>query len=335
MMRLMVMGTFLFYILLGGQLHAGGLPPEAKDEAGNIAQIPLADVMRERLQKAASTEDQYVIRAVQEKAIKDFPAQKEAILAWVPEKIEKPVVIQQATPKAKLENLPKNILVKAPAKPVMKPWWKPEDGEIEAAANYSFGNSEEKEYFLKTSMDHKWGIFENTLTFEMQSSEEEGVRTEEEYMITNQTRHNVDDRNYNFLEIELEKDRFSGIQSRVSEFLGRGHTFTKRDNLEWKGEAAGGMTHTKFTDRTEDNSPSARLTSRFNWDITEQWKYKNLTKSTVTQEQIFTEFNNSIETKLTDTLKLRAAVDVDHDTEVPADKKETDVETRIGVVYGF
>lgn len=270
------------------------------------------------LNAAHESGNNYVLEAVKLKAAQENPAYLARIKAWVPAP-NKPT----KTTIAEVE--PDNV----------KKWWQPKEGEVEATANLSFGNSEEKEYFLSTELIHEWGEYSNKFRFESQNSQEQGIRTEEEYTLLNQTRHNVSKRNYNYLELEFEKDRFSGIQHRISEFLGRGHIFKNDDIYKWEGELAGGFTQTVFTDGTETNSPSARLASKFRWNITPALKFRNVSRTTVSAEQVFSEVNTSIETKLYKALSLRAAVDIDHNKEVPENTENTDIETRVGIVYGF
>ena len=211
--------------------------------------------------------------------------------------------------------------------------WK---GSLELGASFATGNTEEQTARVEGDFEYIFtDRISNITKFSTSTNKNNDVRTEEEYRINNQTKYNLTDKNYSFVELEYINDRFSGQDYRISELVGFGREIYKDDKINLTAEASIGARQTKETGQSVDNSILAKIGGDFNWKITDTLKFgENLTVSTSTASTI-TKSSSFIKSDLTETLYLKFGVDLEHISEVPAGKENLDTVTKLTVGYDF
>jgi len=211
--------------------------------------------------------------------------------------------------------------------------WK---GSLELGASFATGNTEEETARVEGNFEYIFtDKISNIVEFSTSTNKNNQIRTEEEYRINNQTKYNLSDKNYSFLELEYINDRFSGQDYRISELLGFGREIYKTDKVELSAEASIGARQTKETNEDVDNSILAKIGGDLSWKISDTLKFgEKLTISTSTASTI-TKSSSFIKSDLTETLYLKFGVDFEHISEVPAGKENLDTVTKLTVGYDF
>lgn len=278
----------------------------------------LPENLKVSLMRAHQTGDSFIINAVKNSAETQYPGTKDAIDAYL-------ASLENASP---TENKPIKATSSTPAK---SPW----KGDIELGVNVSNGNSKQENANGAFSLTYDATKWSNTLTLKARGSKEDSVRTDEEYRANNQTRYHLSDLNYTFLELEYVNDRFSGFDRRTTENIGYGHYFWKKPRFKLSGEASAGTRQARKTNGETDSNLIQKLSGKMAWNIYDGIDFTQDLNVSFGNDATITESESALKTKAADNLYLKFGVNVEHVSNVPADRKNTDTNTTIGVVYGF
>jgi len=274
----------------------------------------LPDEVEQALEAAIGTHNSFVIDAVKARATNQYPKLASQIQSYTKKEVT-------SAPKATVD-----IKEESPS---------PFSGEVELGFNLTSGNTEKEELNAATKLTYEYNNFLNTLTLEAQNSKENQVRGEEQYDITNQTRYNLSNDDYAFLELDYTNDRFGGIQHRTSEALGYGYYFINNKTIKLSGEASIGARQQKQTNGKKDNNMIQKLAGNFDWKINEYLTFSQKASTAFGSDTTVTESESSLKTKIIDSVYLKLAFDLEHVSEVPQGKENTDTETNFSIVYDF
>ncbi|MAF31299.1 MAG: hypothetical protein CMF60_03745 [Magnetococcales bacterium] len=209
-------------------------------------------------------------------------------------------------------------------------------GDIEAGATVSNGNDEEKDYSLdldvkKDGEAQKWGY---KFEAHAEGEEENGVTIDEEYRALLQARYNLSELNYVFGEFTYLNDRFEGYESRMTETLGYGHKFYNTESFQLEGEVSVGMRQTQFTDGTDENSAIAKLSADMMYKlnghlaIEEDFEIGFADSTTMLSE-------TALKVDFTKSFYGKLFYEIEYNSDVPEDTKETDTTFGFKVGYSF
>lgn len=123
---------------------------------------------------------------------------------------------------------------------------------------------------LKTVHDgNRW---RETINAGANSSSDRNQTTAEKYAASVQADWKITDRDYLFLRVGFESDRFAGFKRRFSETAGYGRDLIKTDTFNWNVELGGGARQSWLTDRTKKSEAIARSASSIAWTISDSAK---------------------------------------------------------------
>lgn len=219
---------------------------------------------------------------------------------------------------------------------------------------YKTGNTKSADlkagFNLKHEMD-KWrstfafNILAKKLEEEDDNGNTEFETTDNKWDILAQTNYTIGESSKNYLYGNLahEQDKFSGYESQSSISAGWGRNWFKTETSSFFADIGPGVkydvTRATDTDASESNTnliiqAQALYTHKFN-DFVEFKQFFVARQATKSGENSAYKSETSVTAKLIDSLQLKFALRIDHDTEVEAEYEKTNTETSMTLIYNF
>jgi len=210
--------------------------------------------------------------------------------------------------------------------------WK---GNIELGIVNTSGNTETETINLKAKAATETENWRHTLNYESLKSSDQGDTTADRYEINGQSDYKLDKKNFFFVMINYENDRFSGYDYRMTEAIGYGRRVLDEPDLTLDLEIGPGARQSKLETGETDNETMVRGAGKLKWNISKTSSFsENLSvdageDSTVTKSitALSAQINGSLSTKITYTVK--------NTSDVPVGVKKTDTEMAVTLVYNF
>ncbi len=285
--------------------------------------------VRTLVDKACAQEDEFVAYAIVNTTRQQFPTYQDAIASYWKAGCAMPEGVAPAPDKVAVP-----VDGTAPALAAAEaesPW----SGELETSADIRTGNTEKTNLLLRGKVAYEVEKWRHTLEAHLVSDEEDGTTLEEEYRVGFRSDYKLDARNFLFGELEYVDDRFSGYDYRLSETVGYGRIFYDLDDFYWEGRAGIGMRQDKLTTGQDENSGVITLATDLDWQATDYLSLYENADVSIAQESTIFQSETGLKSKIIDHLAMKAAFYVEHITDVPPDRKDTDTRTTLGVVYDF
>ncbi|PIR39315.1 MAG: hypothetical protein COV35_02010 [Alphaproteobacteria bacterium CG11_big_fil_rev_8_21_14_0_20_39_49] len=208
-------------------------------------------------------------------------------------------------------------------------------GNVDAGLQIANGNTKKQDLNGSAKINYKGEGWSNALSVLARGSEEGGVRTNEEYIVNNQTKYDITERSYSFLELEYVNDRFSGYDYRMSELIGMGYKFYDSENFKLSGESSMGARQGELSDGSKEKSMLGKLSAKAEWKINDDITLNQEINSSFSSESVITVWDTNIKKSLTDNLYLKFNYNLQHTDDVPVGVQHTDSFTSVGVGYEF
>jgi putative salt-induced outer membrane protein YdiY len=130
-------------------------------------------------------------------------------------------------------------------------------------------------------------------------------------------------------------DKFGAYTRYSSLSIGHGSQWYKSDDKSLDVEIGPGYFHGMHGDGTDDSGLTVRGAALFRWNLSPSaWFAQNVSVERGTSN-MHSIAETSISTKITDTMQMKAGFSLRNDTNVPVDKKNTDTQTSLTMVYSF
>lgn len=306
--------AFAYASLLGNTSLSEGLPTEISDA----------------LQAAYQSKNNYVVEAVIKYSKDRYPTYEQQIDNFQPS-IKEAKTIETKTAKVSPQEAPTLPLKESKEEKQPSKF----SGTIDAGLNIANGNTKQRDINTSMKLNYDATEWSNTFSVTTRASSKDRVRTNEEYIVNNQTKYNITGDDYSFLELEYVNDVFSGFKQRTSELVGYGHKFLNSDDLTLLGEISGGARQSSLTDGNNGNSLLAKLSTKTQWKITDSLTFNNDTSSSFGSDAVITIMDNSLKTKIIETMYLKLNYNIQHVDDVAEGKNHIDTFTTLGVGYEF
>lgn len=271
--------------------------------------------IRKALEDAYNTKNSFVIESVIKTSKESYPAYADKIDGYISQ-------IKSDEKAAKTVKITSN----KPSK---------YSGNIDTSFDIANGNTKRADASLSAKLKYKGELFDNTLKFVARNSQEDNIRTNEEYQINNQTNYNFTTRDYSFLELEYVNDRFGGYEFRTSELLGYGHKFFIDRPYNLSGEISAGARQSSLTDGSDSKSVLGKLGLKGDWKITDNITLEQDLTSSFGSDAVITISDTSIKTQIIDSIYLKFNYNFQHIDDVPSGTKHIDSLTSVGIGYQF
>jgi putative salt-induced outer membrane protein len=210
-----------------------------------------------------------------------------------------------------------------------RPW----KGEAEAGIINATGNSRSESVRARIKLQYEPGQWRHALTGDFIRVAEQGITTTEQYNAAWKSDRALSRRSFVYGAARYETDRIAGYSPRVAESAGYGRKFPFSDRLRLEAEAGAGGRHTWATDGTRKSEAIVRIASRFFWGFGAQSEFSEEAFSEFGDENVHSESQTSLKTRINADFSMKANVTVKHDTVVAADRHKTDTITSLTLVY--
>ncbi|MAK43208.1 MULTISPECIES: DUF481 domain-containing protein [Spongiibacter] len=217
------------------------------------------------------------------------------------------------------------------------PTW---EGDVEFGYYQTDGNSNETSLLAKGTASRKSGLWTNVVKANAQNSEVEGVRSEEQYFISDRLSYDISDFNYSFGYVSVDKDRFSGYVYQATIAGGYGRRLLKNDRVVWDAEVGPGFRISEFdTGSAEGDGKTEEAILRLSTDL------KAKVSETATFEQSLSVESGdkntvsksvtALKTKIIGGFGLKISYTMEYNEVVPNSNVHMDKQTAVTLVYSF
>lgn len=225
----------------------------------------------------------------------------------------------------------------------------PYKASVEFGALLKTGDTASRDLKAGFDLEYKSGRWLSLLNADVlirEEEEEDDYETsDQKWNLNSQTNYTLEEggKNYLFVNASYEDDRFSSFDNQSSITAGWGRNWYETETSSLFIDVGPGYKRDeiKATDTTEAETQSSMIGQT-------QLLYKHLLNDNVEFKQYFVakyalesdansvyKSETSITTKLIETLQLKVSYKIDHNTDVAADKENTNTQTSITLVYSF
>lgn len=211
---------------------------------------------------------------------------------------------------------------------------------------YKTGNTKSAD--MKTGFNVKYekdlwlSLFNFDLLVKKTENDNEDFETsDQKWAVDSKTNYTLstEGKNYVYGNIRYEDDRFSSFDSQSSVSAGWGRHWYKTDKASLFADIGPGFKSdkVKVTGETQ-NAFIIQAQALYLRQINEHVEFKQTLSAKLAPksgENSIYSAESSITTKLIETLQLKFSFKIDHNTEVSDDKKNTDTQTALTLVYSF
>jgi len=206
---------------------------------------------------------------------------------------------------------------------------------VELGAVKTNGNTQTLTLNSAATLTHDGPHLRDTIKASANNSSDRNATTAEKYSISLQEDWKITERDYLFVRIGFESDRFAGFKRRFSETAGYGRDLVKTDRFSWNLELGGGLRQILFTDQSRKNEAIARVSSTLGWEINESARLTQEFSTEGGKSGWASKSVTGLQHKLNSHLSSKIAMKLDHNSKVPTGTKKLDVETAITLVVNF
>ncbi|WP_420464533.1 DUF481 domain-containing protein [Panacagrimonas sp.] len=211
--------------------------------------------------------------------------------------------------------------------------WK---GEAAAGLLTTSGNSETQSINGKFNLEYLTTKWKNRFTATALNNSDEEESTAERYTVGDQLDYNFNPKNYAFVAVDWEKDRFGGFRERTVQSLGYGHRFLTGPKHLLDAEIGAGARQTEAQDTGErEDEFIGRLSSRYQWVISETSTFSQSIKVESGSENTFSEAVSELKLSIIGNVFAGISFTARNNSDVPPDTKKTDTYTAVNLSYTF
>ena len=208
-------------------------------------------------------------------------------------------------------------------------------GEAEVGLLITRGNTHTDTQNIKLGVHYTAGAWEHKLKVESLRTRDNDVVTADRFATDFRSTYQFSAADYAYGALRYEKDRFAGFDRRTTENIGYGRKLYNEKHLLWDVEAGVGARQSDFTDNTSTREGIVRAATNIEWKFTDTSSLKEELFVEKGSINTLTQSTTSLKVKINSALAMKLGFKVQDNSEVPDDKKHTDTETALTLVYDF
>ncbi|WP_417766011.1 DUF481 domain-containing protein [Spongiibacter tropicus] len=215
------------------------------------------------------------------------------------------------------------------------------EGDIEFGYYQTDGNSNETSVLAKGQANRKDGLWTNQIKGNAQNSEVEGVRSDEQYFLSDRLSYDVSEYNYTFGYASMNKDRFSGYVYQATLSGGYGRRLLKNERVTWDAEIGPGYRISEFDGAGEDGKDGmveeliVRLSTELNAKLSETASFEQTLSVESGDENTYSKSVTALKTKIVGGFGLKISYTIEYNETVPQSNLHMDRQTAVTLVYSF
>jgi len=208
-------------------------------------------------------------------------------------------------------------------------------GEAEVGILLTRGNTHTDTQNIKLGVHYTSGVWEHKLKIESLRTRDNDVVTADRFGTDFRSTYQFSVVDYAYGALRYDKDRFAGFDRRTTENIGYGRKLYNEKILLWDVEAGVGARQTDFTDNTSTNEGIVRVATNLEWKFSDTSSIKEELFVEKGSVNTLTQSTTSLKVKINSALAMKLGFKVTDNSDVPVDKKHTDTETALTLVYDF
>ncbi len=205
------------------------------------------------------------------------------------------------------------------------------------------GNSEDETVNAKAGLKYeeerllgelKLAALYSSEEVEIDGEKEDGTSAEK-YNAAAKIGYKFNPADYVFLNVDYEDDRFSGYDYRSNYAVGYGRKIINTDIVKFNIEIGPGYRYDKQDDGETENEAVFRGYAMFNYKLSEGASFQQDITVLTGSDNTNTKSVTALKSQIAGALSMKASYTVDHNSDVPKGKDNTDTETALTLVYDF
>jgi putative salt-induced outer membrane protein len=167
------------------------------------------------------------------------------------------------------------------------------------------------------------------------NSEEANQRNAESYRVAGKEDIAFSAKDYLFIHGAWDKDRFSGYDWQLSSAMGYGRKLIDAPTRHLSVEAGPGYRHDDLPLGNTEDTALLHAAANFDQQITGSTSFRQVFEADVGEDNTLTRSLSELAVKMSERLRLKAALDIKRNSEPPAGSKNTDRTTSLAVVWSY
>ncbi len=207
---------------------------------------------------------------------------------------------------------------------------------VDGGLMFASGNTKVENLNANFNLASSKGKISNTLMGRAINLQQGGQRADEDYLLNNKLKYDINEKLYGFGELEYFNDRFAGFEHRMHELAGLGYYIRNDEKVKLSVETGAGARQTNFTGNKEDiNEFTAKAGGDLNYKLNENVEFNQNVGYYWGSDLQVTRAQSALKAGLTDDIYFKAGYIIENNSEVPIGRKNNDQLTTIGIGYEF
>lgn len=221
-----------------------------------------------------------------------------------------------------------------PSDPTPTNQWK---GNVEVGFVKTSGNTDTETLNTKASAVTDREIWRHKINLEALKTSDHGTTTAERYAINGQSDYKLKGKkNFLFLFLSYENDRFSGYDYQLTESIGYGRRVLDEANMKLDLEIGPGARQRKVeVTHKQEREMMVRGAANYLWNISDSSNFTESLSAEVGENVTITKSVTALVAKINSSLASKVTYTIKNTSKVPAGIKKTDSETAVTLVYSF
>lgn len=209
-------------------------------------------------------------------------------------------------------------------------------GEGDLAYNRASGNSSSEALLTKLKLVYEQQRWTHTGQIEAINTSEDDERSAEAYTLRAKSDYAISETLYGFGAFRYEDNRFSGYEYQSSLTGGVGVHLIDDEITQFNVEGGLGYRQSEESGTGETFDEAIAIGAvKYYRVLTETTRFESDLNTEAGQDNTYIEGVFGVKVKINSRLAMKVAYTVKHNTDVPADTKNTDTLTSVGISYSF
>ena len=223
-------------------------------------------------------------------------------------------------------------LMTSPVVTVAEESWK---SELEIGFIQTSGNTEVESMNAKGKSIYATKPWRTTLEGSAMKVSDGVTTTAEKYDLSLQEDRKFGNSSYMYARISYVEDRFAGVSSRTSETIGYGFDIIELEDKQWNAEIGAGFRQIASTDGLKTRDDVGRLSTSFNWKVSQTAKFSQLLKTEGGENGFVTNSVTSLLNQINGHMSSKISFSAQHTSEVPQGTNNWSKETAVSLVFSY
>lgn len=195
------------------------------------------------------------------------------------------------------------------------------------------GNTETETLNAKAKAETEREKWRHTINLEALNSSDKSVATAERYMLSGQSSFKMGKKNFFFVLVSYEDDRFSGYEYRVTESVGYGRRVIGEPALTLDLEIGPGARQSKLDSGDNEDELLARGAAKLMWKVSNTSKFTEDLSTEVGENVTVTKSVTALSAKVNGSLSTKLSYTIKNTSDVPPGIEKTDSEMAVTLVF--